>query len=112
MYGMELISNSTNASNPAIAARTRTNFLDPGTVVANHDAGRRYDIWIQTDLKWNVGGSNEEMIFRYSWDGVHFFDFHTFTVATTDDLRLGMWYNNRHITGAPFMINSWKEDSI
>jgi len=112
MYGMELTANSINGTNPAIAARSRSNFLDFGTVVASHDAGRRYDIWIQCDMLFNVSGSDENFIFRYSWDGVHWFEFYTFVVALTNTIRIGMWANNRHITGVANFINSWYEEVL
>lgn len=109
IWGQELYSNN------EIRIATRPNFLTAGTPVASNGSLAKDDVWMQCKVEWGAGtGSNELVTFSYSWDGVHFLDFHTFDTALSESpgVRVGCLCSNRFLADAHFFCFSWYEEDI
>lgn len=95
-----------------IGYRERPSFTSAGTDTFLTGCGGRMDFWAKLEIEWNVSGSDDELRWYLSRDGVHWWLLYTSTFAANDQ-QVGIGLTN--ITGALLIrsqIFRWHEEAL
>jgi len=72
------------------------------TTYDSHGAWGRNDFWAKITAEWNWMASSERFTYSYSWDGVHWFQFHQHDFASATG-TVGFWCSNgRQDSSTPY----------
>lgn len=90
----------------------RTDFSSGFSADATSDICGRRDMWFRLEVEWNTSGSDDDLRWYYSFDGVHWVLLHTHSFAS-ESLQVGVWGNNDlGPSGKRYIINSWLEEAV
>lgn len=79
---------------------------------ATSDICGRRDMWMRLEVEWDTSGSDDDLRWYYSFDGVHFVLLHTHSFAS-EDLEVGFWLNNDGgPSGKRCILLSWHEEAL
>jgi len=95
----------------SVRFQTRSTYLNVPTNLVTHGAAGRRDIWCQLDVQWDVVASTDYLTWRYSWDGVHWFQIYQETFAASS-LSPGIWMTSRNLANCHVHLLSWHEEQI
>ena len=98
--------------NVKVEVHERATFLStPGTINATHGSWGRRDMWFRLKVEWDVVSSTDYFTWYYSVDGVHWWQMHQHTFASSS-IQVGIWQSNRTINYRRSHILSWHEELI
>ena len=95
-----------------IAAQLRTDYTSAPSDTATHDIMGIRDFWARVEIEWDQSGSDEQIRFSYSTDGVHFFSLHDYTDAISGDAEVGLFMVNKTLADMRGFIYSWHEENV
>lgn len=94
-----------------IAVQDRATFLTSPTDIQSDGALGRRDFYAHLQVQWDVVASTDYLTWKYSWDGVHWFELHEHQFAF-GAFQCGLFARNAGQDGKTFHIHSWYEEEI
>jgi hypothetical protein len=83
----------------------------PSVFNMTHGAAGRRDLWFRVKIEWDKVASTDYFTWSYSVDGVHWWEAHTHSFASSS-VNLGYWQTNRTINYRRGHILAWHEELI